>query len=114
MFDIAQAALLRADVNEDKLPRTHSGVIEAFRRHAVQSGQIDRELATQLSRTESLRIKADYTGTVASVSRVQRIEIAHISEDPSPRASGGPRFRYYAIFAIARPSLKDIIPAQRE
>src|SRR5258708_34804129 len=63
MFDIGRAALLRAGVTEDKLPRTHSGVIEAFRSHAVQSGQIDRQLATQLNRTESLRIKADYTGT---------------------------------------------------
>jgi uncharacterized protein (UPF0332 family) len=63
MFDIARAALLRAGVAEDKLPRAHSGVIEAFRSHAVQSGQIDRQLATQLSRTESLRIRADYTGT---------------------------------------------------
>jgi uncharacterized protein (UPF0332 family) len=62
MFDFAQAALLRAGVTEDKLPRTHSGIIEAFRRHAVQPGLIDRELATELSRIESLRIKADYTG----------------------------------------------------
>src|SRR5207248_11077586 len=62
MFDIARAALLRAGVAEDKLPRTHSGVIDAFRQHAVQSGQIDRELAADLSRTESHRIKADYTG----------------------------------------------------
>jgi uncharacterized protein (UPF0332 family) len=54
MFDIAQAALLRAGVTEDKLPRTHSGVIEAFRSHAIPSGKIDRQLATQLSRTESL------------------------------------------------------------
>ena len=36
-FDMARAALLRAGVAEDKLPRTHSGVIEAFRSHAVQS-----------------------------------------------------------------------------
>ena len=43
MFDIARAALLRAGVAEDKLPRTHNGVIDAFRQHAVQSGQIDRE-----------------------------------------------------------------------
>lgn len=63
MFDIARAALLRTGVTEDMLPRTHSGVIEAFRNHTVQSGQIDRQLATQLSRTESLRIKADYTGS---------------------------------------------------
>ncbi len=59
----SRAALLRAGVTEDKLPRTHSGVIDAFRTHAVLSGQIDRQLATQLSRTEALRIKADYTGT---------------------------------------------------
>ena len=63
MFDMAQAALLRSGITEDKLPRTHNGVIEAFRSHAVQTGRIDRQLATQLSRTESLRIKADYTGT---------------------------------------------------
>jgi uncharacterized protein (UPF0332 family) len=62
MFDIARATLLKAGVAEDKLPRTHHGVIEAFRVHAVQSGQIDRELGAELSRTESLRIKADYTG----------------------------------------------------
>lgn len=63
MFDIVRAALLRAGVAEDRLPRTHSGVIEAFRTHAVQSGQVDRELGAELSRVESLRIKADYTGT---------------------------------------------------
>ena len=62
MFDIARAALLRAGVPEDKLPRTHNGVIDAFRQHAVQPGQIDRELAADLSRTQSHRIKADYTG----------------------------------------------------
>jgi uncharacterized protein (UPF0332 family) len=62
MFDIARAALLRAGVIEDKLPRTHAGVNEAFWQHAVRSGQIDRKLAADLSRTESHRIKADYTG----------------------------------------------------
>lgn len=73
MFDFAQAALLRAGVTEDKLPRTHSGIIEAFRRHAVQSGQVDRELATQLSRTESLRIKADYTGAEIELSEAKEV-----------------------------------------
>jgi uncharacterized protein (UPF0332 family) len=73
MFDFAQAALLRAGVAEDQLPRTHSGVIEAFRRHAVQSGRIDRQLATQLSRTESLRIKADYTGTEIELSEAKEV-----------------------------------------
>jgi uncharacterized protein (UPF0332 family) len=43
MFDFAQAALLHAGVTEDKLPRTHSGIIDAFRRHAVQSGLIGAE-----------------------------------------------------------------------
>lgn len=62
MFDAARAALLHAGVCEDRLPRTRSGVIEAFRTHAVETGRVDRQLATQLSRTESLRIKADYTG----------------------------------------------------
>jgi len=62
MFDIARAALLRAGVTEDRLPRTHHGVIELFRQHAVQSERIDRELGAELSRTESHRIKADYTG----------------------------------------------------
>ena len=73
MFDFAQAALLRVGVTEDRLPRTHSGVIEAFRSHAVQSGQIDRQLATQLSRTESLRIKADYTGTEIELSEAKEV-----------------------------------------
>ena len=31
MFDIVRAVLLRAGVTEDKLPRTHSGVIEVFK-----------------------------------------------------------------------------------
>lgn len=61
MFDIARAAVLRAGVTEDRLPRTHNGVIQVFRQHAVQSGLMDQQLAGELSRTESLRIKADYT-----------------------------------------------------
>ena len=73
MFDIVRAALLRAGVTEDKLPRTHSGVIEASHSHAVRSGQIDRQLAAQLSRTESLRIKADYTGTEIELSEAKEV-----------------------------------------
>jgi uncharacterized protein (UPF0332 family) len=73
MFDIARAALLRAGVTEDKLPRTHSGVIEAFHIHAVRSGQIDRQVAAQLSRTESLRIKADYTGAEIELSEAKEV-----------------------------------------
>jgi uncharacterized protein (UPF0332 family) len=62
MFNVARAALLNAGVSEAELPRTHRGVIEAFRIHAVQTGRIDPELASSLSRTENLRLKADYTG----------------------------------------------------
>jgi uncharacterized protein (UPF0332 family) len=40
MFNIARAALLSVGVPEEKLPRTHKGVIELFRQYAVQSGQI--------------------------------------------------------------------------
>ncbi len=63
MFNIARAALLSAGVAEGQLPRTHRGLIEAFRIHAVQAGRIDSGLASSLSRTEGLRLKADYTGT---------------------------------------------------
>lgn len=73
MFDFAQAALLRAGVTEDRLPRTHSGIIEAFRRHAVQPGLIDRQLATEFSRTESLRIKADHTGNEIELSEAKEV-----------------------------------------
>jgi uncharacterized protein (UPF0332 family) len=62
MFDIARAALLEAGVAEDKLPRTHSGLIDAFRQHAVQTGKFDKDMAADMSRIESHRIRADYTG----------------------------------------------------
>jgi len=78
MFDIACAALLRAGVAEDKLPRTHNGLVEAFRKHAVQSGQIDRELGAELSRIESLRIKADYTG--AEIELEEALEVVRKAE----------------------------------
>lgn len=61
MFDIARAALLNAVVREDELPRTHSGVISAFSKHAVQTGRVDQKLSGALGRTESLRLMADYT-----------------------------------------------------
>jgi uncharacterized protein (UPF0332 family) len=105
MFDIACAALLKAGVAEDKLPRTHKGISEAFRNHAVQSGQIDPELAAELSRTESLRIKADYTGIeidpgtaagavakaevfVQTVERVFGLEETYQAAGPSDREPG--------------------------
>jgi len=59
MFDIACAALLRAGVAEDKLPRTHNGLVE-------------------LSRIESLRIKADYTG--AEIELEEALEVVRKAE----------------------------------
>jgi uncharacterized protein (UPF0332 family) len=73
MFNIARAALLKAGVPEGDLPRTHRGVIEPFRNHAVQTGRVDPELASTLSRTESLRLKADYTGSEIEFAAAERV-----------------------------------------
>jgi len=62
MFDIARAVLLTAGVPEDGLPATHQELVAVFRQYAVQSGQVDRELAAALSRAETLRFHADYKG----------------------------------------------------
>lgn len=61
MFNIARAALLKSGVSEGDLPRTHRGLNEAFRQHAVLPGRIDSALASALSRAENLRLMADYT-----------------------------------------------------
>ncbi len=61
MFNMSRAALLEAGVPEGELPRTHRGISDAFRRHAVLTGKIDAGLARVLSRAESLRLMADYT-----------------------------------------------------
>jgi uncharacterized protein (UPF0332 family) len=44
MFGIAQAALLRAGVTEDKLPRTHSGVIEALKHFVATPFSQDKSI----------------------------------------------------------------------
>jgi uncharacterized protein (UPF0332 family) len=106
MFDMVRAALLRSGITEEKLPRTHGGIIEAFRKYAVQSARIDHRLATQLSRTESLRIMADYTGTeielteatdtvqnaevfVQTLERVFGLDESSLAEDHGSSASKG-------------------------
>jgi len=63
MFNVAQAALLSIGVSEEQLPKTHRGLIAAFGQHAVQSGRHDAGIGGVLGRTETLRLKADYTGT---------------------------------------------------
>lgn len=62
MVNAAQAALLSSGVPEDKLPRTHSGLISAFGERAVKSGKVDPEFGRAIRKTESLRLRADYTG----------------------------------------------------
>lgn len=62
MFQIARAALLSAGVPEDGLPVSDKELVAAFRQYAVQSGQIDRELAGALSRAEHLCFQAGYAG----------------------------------------------------
>jgi uncharacterized protein (UPF0332 family) len=61
MFNFSRAALLESGVPEGDLPRTHRGIIEAFRKHAVLSGRIEHDLASNLSKAENLRLMADYT-----------------------------------------------------
>jgi uncharacterized protein (UPF0332 family) len=63
MFNIARATLLSTGVPERDLPRTRSGVIAAFAQHAVHSGRVHPELAAAFGRAETLRLRADYTGT---------------------------------------------------
>ena len=62
MFDIARLAILHSGIAEGDLPRTHNGIADLFRKQAVLTGLIGPDLGAQLSRTESQRIKADYTG----------------------------------------------------
>lgn len=63
MFHIARAALLSGGVPEDGLPVEHKALIAAFRQYAVQTGQIDRDLAGALSRSQALCVQADDGGT---------------------------------------------------
>ena len=63
MFQIARAALLSGGVPEDGLPVSDKELVAAFRQYAVQSGQVDRELAGALSRAEHLCFQADYAGS---------------------------------------------------
>lgn len=73
MVNAAQAALLRSGVPEDKLPGTHSGLISAFGERAVKSGKLDAEFGRTISRTESLRLRADYTGVEFDLAAASRV-----------------------------------------
>lgn len=62
MLNSARAALLSAGVPEDKLPKTHSGLISAFGEHFVKSGKVAPEFGRSMNKAEGLRLRADYTG----------------------------------------------------
>jgi uncharacterized protein (UPF0332 family) len=78
MFNIARAALLSGGVPEEGLPVAHKELIAAFRQYAVQTGQIDRDLAGALSRSQALCAQADDGRTEldakAAADAVQRAE----------------------------------------
>jgi uncharacterized protein (UPF0332 family) len=62
MFNIARAALLSAGIPESELPRSHNGLIGAFGEESVKVRKLDPDLGRALSKTESLRLRADYMG----------------------------------------------------
>src|SRR5690242_19121557 len=62
MLNSARAALLSAGMPEDKLPKTHSGLISAFGEHVVKSGNVDAEFGRFMNKVEGFRLRADYTG----------------------------------------------------
>lgn len=62
MVNAAQAGLLSAGVPEEKLPKTHAGLISAFGERVVKSGKVDPEFGRSINKAESLRLRADYTG----------------------------------------------------
>lgn len=105
MLNSAQAALLSVGVPEDKLPKTHSGLIAAFGEHLVKSGKVEREFGRSMNKAEGLRLRADYTGVeldpataeeaLADAERfVQSVERAFglepISAEAMPRQVGAP------------------------
>lgn len=71
MLNSAQAALLSTGLPEDKLPKTHSGLISAFGEHVVKSGKMDAEFGRSLNKAEGLRLRADYTGVDLDVATAE-------------------------------------------
>lgn len=68
MFDAARAALLSGNAEGTETgTRTHRGLIAAFGKHLVLSGQVDAELGRSLNAVQSLRMTADYIGEPPSL-----------------------------------------------
>jgi uncharacterized protein (UPF0332 family) len=68
MYYAAQAALLAAGIAEPEGGyKTHGGLIGAFGRHLVLSGQIDQALGRSINKVQRLRQLADYVGDPPSL-----------------------------------------------
>ncbi len=63
MYYAAHAALLAAGIAEPENGyKSHQGLIGAFGKHLVLSGQIDPSLGRSINKVQHLRQLADYTG----------------------------------------------------
>ncbi len=63
MYYAAQAALLAAGIPEpDNGYKTHHGLIAAFGKHLVLTGQVDQALGRAINKVQHFRQLADYTG----------------------------------------------------
>jgi uncharacterized protein (UPF0332 family) len=68
MFNAAHAALLAADIDApDGGYKTHNGLIGAFGKHLVSSGQVNAELGRAINQVQRLRQIADYVGDPPSL-----------------------------------------------
>jgi uncharacterized protein (UPF0332 family) len=64
----AQAALMAAGIAEpEEGYKTHQGLIGAFGKHLVLSGQLDKNLGRSINKVQRLRQLADYTGDPPSL-----------------------------------------------
>ncbi|PPQ26064.1 HEPN domain-containing protein [Rhodopila globiformis] len=68
MFNAARAALLVAGVGApDEGYKTHGGLIAAFGKHLVTSGQVEAALGRAINQVQRLRQIADYVGDPPSL-----------------------------------------------
>jgi uncharacterized protein (UPF0332 family) len=68
MFNAAHAALLTADIGApDGGYKTHGGLIAAFGKRMVISGQVEAELGRAINQVQRLRQIADYVGDPPSL-----------------------------------------------
>lgn len=107
MVNAAQAALLSSGVPEDKLPRTHSGLISAFGEHAVKSGKVDPECGRAISKTESLRLRADYMGVELDSATAEKALTGAERFVQSVEQAFGLQSISARVEAESRPTIKD-------